>query len=124
VGTIELIFFYLGSNTASEQPEAISDGNPSERSAASNATETDAGKKSAANETEYFSADELSAMVQQALGRDRFVSQDLGTGEELGTPITDSELNELLGSAFRGATIVKTGADPLKKFQSKVATQL
>ncbi len=54
------------------------------------------------NDSELFSADELSSLVQEALGRDRFGSQDLGNAEDFGMGITDNELNELLGSAFRG----------------------
>ncbi len=54
------------------------------------------------NDSEFFSPDELSALVQEALGRDRFGSQDIGNAEDFGMSITDNELNELLGSAFRG----------------------
>ncbi len=54
------------------------------------------------NDSEFFSPDELSALVQEALGRDRFGSQDIGNVEDFGMSITDNELNELLGSAFRG----------------------
>ena len=76
---------------------------PTEKISTFNESDFDSRKKSAANESEYFTAEELSALVQESLGRERFVSQDIGTGEELGNPLTDLELNELLGSAFRGA---------------------
>jgi hypothetical protein len=41
-------------------------------------------------------------MVRETVGRDRYGSQDIGNAEDFGMSITDNELNELLGSAFRG----------------------
>ena len=45
---------------------------------------------------------ELSALVQETLGRERFVSQALGNSEDFGTRVHDGDLDAFLEPGYRG----------------------
>lgn len=76
-----------------------------ERLAASQ-DEKDNSKSSNSTNDDDISTDDLSALVQQALGRDRYGDQELGNLEDFGTNAMDIDLVALMGSAFRGFVIL------------------
>jgi len=68
--------------------------------------EKDNSKSSNSTNDDDMSTDDLSALVQQALGRDRYGDQELGNLEDFGTNAMDIDLVALMGSAFRGFVIL------------------